>query len=391
MGPPRFPSHSDGLHMLNYETLRVIWWLILGVLLIGFAVTDGFDMGVCAIFRFVGRNDEERRALLESVEPVWEGNQVWFILGGGAAFAAWPLLYAASFSSLYMAMFLVLVGFILRPVGFAFRGKHTAPAWRSACDWALLEGGAVPALLFGVAFGNLFVGIPFHFDFMMRPVYTGGFFNLLNPYALLCGVVSFSMLIMHGAAYASFKVGEPLSARAALVGRAAGLVFIAAFVAAGIWICMEDGRRITSIVAGEGPSNPLLKTVVLSPGAWLDNFAMHEWLWAVPVGALVSALLTIQLLRLRLHGLALLTSGITQAATILTAGVGLFPFLMPSSTNPAESLTVWDASSSAKTLLIMLIAVIVLLPLILAYTTWVYRVFRGQISLEAIRRHAGFY
>jgi cytochrome bd ubiquinol oxidase subunit II len=377
--------------MLNYETLRFIWWLILGVLLIGFAVTDGFDMGVCAIFKFVGRDDDERRALLESVEPVWEGNQVWFILGGGAAFAAWPLLYAASFSSLYLAMFLVLVGLILRPVGFAFRGKIADLRWRGACDWALMMGGAVPALLFGVAFGNLFVGIPFHFDSMMRPVYTGGFFNLLNPYALLCGVVSLSMLIMHGATYASFKVGEPLSARAAIVGKCAGMIFIVAFIAAGIWVCMEDGRRITSIVAGGGASNPLLKTVVLSPGAWLDNFDKHEWLWAVPVGALVSALLTIQLLRLRLQGMALFTSGMTQAATILTAGVGLFPFLMPSSTNPGESLTVWDASSSAKTLLIMLIAVIVFLPLVLAYTTWVYRVLRGQISLEAIRRHVGPY
>jgi cytochrome d ubiquinol oxidase subunit II len=377
--------------MLNYETLRFIWWLILGVLLMGFAITDGFDMGVCAIFQFVGRDDDERRALLESVEPVWEGNQVWFILGGGATFAAWPLLYAASFSSLYLAMFLVLVGFILRPVGFAFRGKIADPRWRAACDWALLVGGAVPALLFGVAIGNLFVGIPFHFDSMMRPVYTGGFFNLLNPYALLCGMVSLSMLIMHGAAYASFKVGKPLSARAAIVGRVAGLIFIAAFMAAGIWVCMEDGRRITSIVAGGGASNPLLKTVVMSPGAWLDNFDKHEWLWAVPVGALVSALVTIQLLRLRLNGMALFTSGMTQATTILTAGVGLFPFLMPSSTNPGESLTVWDASSSAKTLLIMLIAVIVFLPLVLAYTTWVYRVLRGQISLEAIRRHVGPY
>jgi cytochrome d ubiquinol oxidase subunit II len=387
---PRRPTDLDAL-MLTYETLRFIWWLILGVLLMGFAVTDGFDMGVCAIFKFVGRDDDERRALLESVEPVWEGNQVWFILGGGAAFAAWPLLYAASFSSLYLAMFLVLVGFILRPVGFAFRGKISDTRWRGACDWALLVGGAVPALLFGVAFGNLFVGIPFHFDSMMRPVYTGGFFNLLNPYALLCGVVSLSMLVMHGAAYASFKLDEPLSARAAIVGRVAGLVFIVAFLNAGVWICLEDGRRITSMLAHESASNPLLKTVVLTPGAWLDNFLVHPWLWVVPVGALLSALLTVQLLKLRLHGRALFTSGVTQAVTILTAGVGLFPFLMPSSTNPGESLTVWDASSSAKTLFIMLVAVIIFLPLVLAYTTWVYRVLRGQISLEAIRRHVGPY
>jgi cytochrome d ubiquinol oxidase subunit II len=377
--------------MLNYETLRLIWWLILGVLLIGFAVTDGFDMGVCAIFKFVGRDDEERRALLEAVEPVWEGNQVWFILGGGAAFAAWPLLYAASFSSLYLAMFLVLVGFIVRPVGFAFRGKLAHPRWRAACDWALLVGGAVPALLFGVAFGNLFVGIPFHFDSMMRPMYTGGFFNLLNPYAVLCGVVSLSMLLMHGAVYAAFKVEAPLSARAATVGKLAGLVFAAAFIAAGIWICMEDGRRITSLIAGDGASNPLLKNVVAAPGAWLDNFSQHRWLWAVPVGALTSALLTVQLLRLSLHGMALITSGLTQAATILTAGVGLFPFLMPSSTNPSESLTVWDASSSAKTLFIMLIVVVVFLPIVLLYNTWVYRVLRGKISIEAIRRHVGPY
>ena len=201
--------------MPDYEALRLIWWAILGVLLIGFAVTDGFDLGVCAIFKFVGRSDDERRALLESVEPVWEGNQVWFILGGGAVFAAWPLLYAASFSSLYLAMFLVLAGFILRPVGFAFRGKLTEPRWRTACDWALVVGGSVPSLLFGVAFGNLFIGVPFHFDAMMRPIYTGGFFNLLQPFALLSGLVSLSMLTLHGATYAAFKVEGALGARAA--------------------------------------------------------------------------------------------------------------------------------------------------------------------------------
>jgi cytochrome d ubiquinol oxidase subunit II len=378
--------------MLNYETLRVIWWFVLGVLLIGFAVTDGFDMGVCAIFRFVGRTDDERRALLESVEPVWEGNQVWFILGGGAAFAAWPLLYAASFSSLYLAMFLVLVGFILRPVGFAFRGKIADPGWRNACDWALLVGGAVPALLFGVAFGNLFIGVPFHFDPMMRPVYTGGFFNLLHPFALLSGIVSLSMLIMHGATYASFKVEGALGVRAGRVGRIAALAFAVVFVAAGVWVFATlDGQRITSGANGGGPSNPLLKTVVYAHGAWLDNYRLHELLWLVPTGGIAAALLTYQCLRMGRPGSALVASGVAQAATILTAGIALFPFLMPSSTNPGDSLTVWDASSSAKTLFIMLIAVVVLLPIVLAYTTWVYRVLRGRISLDAIRRHVGPY
>src|SRR6267154_463375 len=136
--------------LFDYATLRVIWWLLIGILLIGFAIMDGFDLGLGATFRLLGRTDAERRALLASVEPVWEGNQVWFILGGGAVFAAWPLLYAASFSSLYLAMFLVLAGFILRPVGFAFRGKIDNPRWRDSCDWALLAAGVVPALLFGV-------------------------------------------------------------------------------------------------------------------------------------------------------------------------------------------------------------------------------------------------
>jgi cytochrome bd ubiquinol oxidase subunit II len=378
--------------MLNYETLRFIWWLILGVLLMGFAVTDGFDMGVGSIFRFVGRDDAERRALLESIEPVWEGNQVWFILGGGAAFAAWPLLYAASFSGLYMAMFLVLIGFILRPVGFAFRGKRPDLLWRNTWDWALFVGGSVPALLFGVAFGNLFLGVPFHYDDMMRPVFTGSFFNLLHPFALLCGLVSLSMLIMHGATYASLKVEGALGARAGEVGKAAALLFAILFTFAGLWVCLGlDGHRIVSAADPSGPSNPLLKIVVTVRGGWLDNFRDHGLLWLVPIAGIAAPLLTHMLLRRRRNTAALITSGLTQAATILTAGIALFPFLMPSSTNPNHGLTIWDASSSAKTLGLMLAAVIVFLPLVLAYTSWVYHVMRGKISVEEIRRHAGHY
>jgi cytochrome bd ubiquinol oxidase subunit II len=378
--------------MPDYETLRVIWWLILGTLLIGFAVTDGFDLGVGIIFRFIGRTDEERRALLECVEPVWEGNQVWFILGGGAVFAAWPLLYAASFSSLYLAMFLILIALILRPVGFAFRNKLAEPRWREFWDWMLLIAGAVPALLFGVAFGNLYLGLPFHFDALMRPVYTGGFFNLLQPYALLAGVVSLSMLVLHGASYAAFKAGVPMSERAASVGRVAALIYLLAFAAAGAWLAAGlPGHRISSGGDPFGPSSPLLKSVTVAPGAWLDNYRGHQILWLAPLTGLFAAACAWLLLRVGRPGAAFMASSFTLAATILTAGIALFPFLMPSSTDPDQGLTIWDASSSAKTLFIMLLCVIVLLPIVLAYTAWVFRVLRGKITLEYMRKHGGLY
>jgi cytochrome d ubiquinol oxidase subunit II len=378
--------------MPDYETLRIVWWLILGVLLIGFAITDGYDLGVGAIFRFIGRTDEERRVLLESIEPTWEGHQVWFILGGGATFAAWPLLYAASFSGLYLALFLVLASLILRPVGFTFRGKITAPAWRNIWDWALFCGGAVPALLFGVAFGNLFLGVPFHFDELQRPTFTGSFFGLLHPFALIAGVVSLSMLILHGAAWAALKIDRDLAPRAAAVGQIAAGVFVILFVLAGLYVAVGiDGQRITSVIDTAAPSNPLLKTVEVVRGGWLANYHAHPSFWLAPGAATVSALLSALLLRIRQYVLAFLASTVTQAGTILTAGFALFPFLMPSSSVPGHGLTVWDASSSQKTLFIMLIAVVVFLPIILAYTAWVFRVLRGQVTLEKIRQHTSFY
>src|SRR5712671_7806168 len=150
--------------MLDYETLRLIWWSLLGVLLVAFAVMDGFDLGVAMLYRFLSRNDDERRVLLETIEPVWEGNQVWLVLGGGAIFAAWPILYATSFSGFYTAMLLVLLALILRPVSFAFRGKLSSPVWRNTWDWTLFISGLVPSLVFGVAFGNYLLGVPFQFD-----------------------------------------------------------------------------------------------------------------------------------------------------------------------------------------------------------------------------------
>jgi cytochrome bd ubiquinol oxidase subunit II len=376
----------------DYATLRVIWWLIIGVLLMGFAITDGFDLGLGASFTYLGRTDAERRALLSSVEPVWEGNQVWFVLGGGAAFAAWPLLYATSFSGLYLAMFLLLVSLILRPVGFAFRDKLTDVRWRAVWDAALTLGGGVPALLFGVAFANLFLGVPFHFDGMQRPVVTGGFFSLLHPFALLGGIISLSMLVLHGNAYAAMKVGEPMAARARAVGRGASAIFLVAFLAAGIWVSSTlGGYQVTSVMDHAGPSNPMRKTVAIVAGAWLNNFHAWPWMWAAPVCAILGAVAAHALLHLRRDRAAFMASVLVQAGTILTGGFALFPFLMPSSTFPDQSLTVWDASSSAKTLLIMLGAVSVFLPIIVAYTSWVFRVVRGRVTLENMHEHEGGY
>jgi len=372
--------------MFDYEVLRVIWWLLLGVLLIGFAVMDGFDLGVGALFRFIGKTDEERRALLETIEPVWDGNQVWFILGGGAIFAAWPLLYAASFSGLYFAMLLILIALILRPVGFVFRNKLTDPRWRNVWDWALFIGGAVPSLLFGVAFGNLFLGLPFHIDGMARPVYTGSFFGLLHPFALLGGVVSLSMLLMHGGSYAALKAGEPMAARARKAGQLFAALFMLVFSVAGLWLAFGiDGHRIVGALDPNGPSNPLRKSVEIVSGGWLQNATQWPLMWLAPVAAYAGAALTILLLRAQRDGLAFITSGTAVASVILTAGFSLFPFLMPSSTVPGHGLTVWDASSSKLTLGIMLAMTLIFVPIILAYTAWVFRVLRGRVTLEHVR------
>jgi cytochrome bd ubiquinol oxidase subunit II len=378
--------------LLDFATLRVMWWLIIGVLLMGFTITDGFDLGVGASFTLLGRTDAERRTLLASIEPVWEGNQVWFILGGGAVFAAWPLLYAASFSGLYLAMLLVLVALILRPVGFAYRDKLTDVRWRGLWDVALTLGGGLPALLFGVAFANLFLGIPFSFDALQRPTVTGGFFSLLHPFALLGGVISLSMLILHGNTYAAMKVGEPMAARARALGRIASVVFLVAFLVAGLWVYSSlGGYEITSVVDHSGPSDPMHKTVGIIAGAWLNNFRAWPWMWAAPSAAVVGALGAHLFLRSGRGGAAFAASILVQVGTILTGGFALFPFLLPSSTFPSQSLTVWDASSSAPTLLIMLGAVLVFMPVILAYTAWVFRVLRGRVTLENLHDEDGGY
>ena len=371
--------------MISYETLRLIWWLLIGVLLVGFAITDGFDLGTGILLPFVGKTDLERRVVINSIGPVWEGNQVWLILGGGAIFAAWPQLYAVSFSGFYLAMFVILVALILRPVAFKFRSKREDARWRARWDIALFIGGFVPALIFGVAMGNVLQGVPFRFSDDMHIFYEGSFFGLLNPFALLAGLVSVAMLVMHGATWLQVKTEGPVAERARAYGSVAAIATVVLYAAAGVALwAMVDGYRITSAVSVAGPSNPMFKTAEVAAGAWFANYAAHPWTWAAPVLGLASPLLAFAMLRLRRAVPALLASALGIAAIILSVGASMFPFILPSSLDPRASLTVWDSSSSHMTLFIMLVATTIFIPLIVAYTSWVYKVLWGKVDGQAI-------
>ncbi len=374
--------------MLDYEILRLLWWALLGALLIGFAVMDGFDLGVATLLPYVARTDTERRIAINTVGPVWEGNQVWFILGGGAIFAAWPALYAAAFSGFYLAMFLVLAALILRPVAFKFRSKIENVRWRSAWDTALFVAGLVPALIFGVAFGNVILGVPFRFDETLRMTYEGTLFGLLNPFALLCGVISVAMLTLHGATYLALKASGPVVDRAVKAGRVASLVAAGLFVLAGLWVAKGiDGYVVTSALIHDGPSNPLGKEVARQAGGWLQNYKAYPWTMAAPVLAVLALLVARALLATKHAGLAFTASGTGVASVIATAGLSLFPFMLPSSIDPRASLTVWDSSSSRATLMIMLAVTAIFLPIIVAYTTWVYRILRGRVTAAFVEQN----
>ena len=371
---------------VDYEILRVIWWLFLGVLLIGFAIMDGFDLGVATLLPFVARTETERRVAINTIGPVWDGNQVWLITGGGAVFAAFPPVYAASFSGFYIAMFLVLASLILRPVGFEFRNKIMDARWRTFWDYALFAGGFVPSLVFGVAFGNLLQGVPFRIDSDMRVLYEGGgLFELLNPFGIMCGLVSVAMLTTHGAVYLTVKAEGPVKERAAAYVRIGALVTVVLFILAGIWTAFGlKGYAITSAIAVDGPSNPLLKTVTQVRGQWFANFGTYKWMMLAPALAIIGPLAALAFTAGRRAGLAFVTSAIGIFGIISTAGVSMFPFLMPSDIMPSASLTVWDATSSQLTLFVMLIATLIFLPIVLAYTGFAFRVMKGPVTAKQI-------
>lgn len=371
--------------MFDYETIRVIWWLFIGIVAIAFALTEGFDFGVSTLLPFVGRTDVERRVIINTVGATWEGNQVWLVLLGGAIFAIWPAVYATLFSGLYAAMLLVLFALFFRPAGFDYRSKLENPAWRNGWDWALFLGGTLPPILFGVLIGNLILGLPFHLDQDLRPFYDGSFWALLSPFALLCGVVTLLGTTFHGALFLKWRSEGVIRDRCVLALEILGPLLLAGMAAATLWVLVGiDRPEITQMAATDAPSNPLNKTVIADGASWLQHFLAHPWMLLAPLLGFVGFILAWLLGKGRSTVAAFLFSSLGIVGLLLTIGFGLFPFLLISSSDPRSSLTLWDASSSHSTLLLAFWITVVFLPIVLLYTRWVYKIIWGSVTEETV-------
>lgn len=366
--------------MLDYEALRFIWWVLIGVLFVGFAVADGFDMGVGALVPLIGKTNTERRMMINTIAPHWDGNQVWLITAGGALFAAWPMVYAASFSGFYLAMTLTLAALWLRPLCLEYRAKIDDVKWRKALDVGISISGFVPPLIIGVAFGNLLQGVPLDINNLLMVTYDGSFFGLLNPFGILCGLVSVLMFLNQGSTWLQMKASDEVRTRATSLTQITGVLSAALFVAAGFWVSNLDGFVVNSVIDGNAASNPLNKEVITQAGAWMNNFHEYPLMWAAPILGVVMPILAAVFSRVGKPAFAFITASLGTAGTIFTAGFAMFPFVMPSSINPNVSLTIWDATSSEMTLKLMTGVAAVFVPIILLYTAFCYYKMYGRIS-----------
>ena len=371
--------------MLDFETLRIIWWLLLGVLLIGFAILGGIDLGVATLLPYVSKQDIERRIVLNTIAPTWEGNQVWFILGGGAIFAAWPTVYAVTFSNFYFALLLILIALILRPVGLDFRSKIECPVWRKSWDIAINISGIVPSLVFGVAVGNVLQGIDFDLDEFMFIKNSTGFWALFSPFTLLCGVTSLSMIVSQGAAFLVLKTEADIQNRAKTILKITPILTLLLFIIGGWCISKMNGFSIIGDLAHDASSDPHGKLVKMYPGAWLENYSKTPWFLTAPILGASGAIMTWILSLLRKYSLVIITNSLSILGIISTVGLSMFPFILPSKINYTASLTVWDASSSQTSLFIMLLAVIIFMPIILFYTSWAYKIMFGKVTEKNIK------
>lgn len=331
--------------------LNTIWFILIGVLFTGFFFLEGFDFGVGILLPFLGKEDNERRIIINTIGPHWDANEVWLVTAGGAMFAAFPHWYATLLSGFYLALFLMLLTMILRGVAFEFRSKDKNPRWRSWWDWMIFVGSLVPALLWGVAMANLLRGVPIDANM----TYVGGFFNLLNPFALLCGLTFVLVFTLHGAIFLTLKTGDQISERARAAAKALWIPAVVSLV-----LALGVGYSATDIAARLGVA-PVL----------------------VPLIAVVALLLVSWFLYRERAGLAFVLTGVTIAFTTITLFMGLYPRVMVSSLSPDWSLTIYNASSSPYTLKVMSIVALILVPIVLAYQAWSYWIFRQRLVRES--------
>lgn len=333
--------------------LQATWYVLVGVLLTGYAILDGFDLGAGILHLFVARGDRERRIILNAIGPLWDGNEVWLLTGGGALFAAFPPVYATVFSGFYIALMLLLAGLIARAVSLEFRSKVESAGWRSFWDGAFAVGSFLPALLLGVALGNILRGVPVD----ARGEFTGNFFTLLNPLALLVGLAAVAYFVRHAAVYLATKTEGDLLGRILIWERGARWTFFALYLAT------------TGAAAALAPER-------------FANFLAHPVGWAAPALVLAAFFLAGWATDSGRRGLAFLFSSLVAVGLMGTVGWSLFPNLLPSTTDPSWSLTAANASSSPLTLTAMLVIALVGVPLVLAYTAYIYRIFWGKVVLD---------
>lgn len=333
-------------------TLQIIWFLLVGVLLGGYALLDGFDLGA-GFWHLFTKGDEQRRKVINAIGPVWDGNEVWLLTGGGALFAAFPPVYATVFSGFYLAMMLVLLALMFRAVAIEFRSKEEGKGWRQAWDVAFALGSILAAVLFGVAVGNVLRGIPLDGD----GNFTGTFFGLLNPYSLVFGLLSLAMVATHGALYLVLKTDGELAERAKGWATKASIPYMVLFLAAAAW------------------------TVTAQPHL-MENYGTAPYLWALPALALAGMIGIPVLTRKGAHGKAFIASSLAIAGLMGTAGAGLFPRWVPALGDLERSLTIFNSSSSELTLKTMLVLALIGMPLVIGYTIFIYRVFRGKVELD---------
>jgi cytochrome d ubiquinol oxidase subunit II len=334
---------------------QIIWFALWGILWAAYFMTDGFDLGVGIVYPLLGRSDTDRRLLLNTIGPVWDGNKVWLVAAGGATFAAFPTAYALLFSYLYIPFFLILAGLIFRGVALEFRGKGEGALWRTAWDVAFFIGSLLAAFLFGVVFGNLFQGLP-----MDAHGYTGSLTGLFHPYGLVTGCLFTVLFMTHGVVWVALKTSGDLAARAQILALAC-------------WVAL----LVVTVLF-------LVFTTFVTP-LWINYLEAPPWL-AVPLLAVAALAVIGVLIRRAAWGWAFFASSILVVAVVFTGVIGLFPNLIPSSLDPRYSLTLYNASSSPYTLRIMTFVAAVFVPLIIAYQIWVYRVFKGTVNTGDVAR-----